>query len=498
MNLRSLINRDDKMERAFEELQADMAEAFDESLVDLEGQSPSGNDSVSETNFKPDAVDPRSGEEGPAVELPEVADAVADGPDTALRLTSYTQSRLATLNSYSEIYHAAQEHLQQITAKLSEVTTSNQLTHQFLNILHADIHRANELELANLGLIAEQRKLTEQLQDAGRKHQEHENAVEAFRQREAGLVQDREALRAALSAARLELIEAANTIARNEAQLGDLVKTLSARTIEAERRLHENEALREKQVSVSIELDKALKREAETRRRLDEVSTIQSNEAARLTELLDAHSKSEKEVLRLQKSLEGAQTKQSEMMEAASVVEADREAAVAQNLAETRGLRSEIESLQSRLELAANEHDEAVHEIAKLKAQLSDAVAEKQVVDERLAALMKENEDDKKNLSVASANLSQLSLQHASEQIQLDIRKQECEDLRAEIASLNDQIKELLPYERLYRVTKARQNDDGRAAAGVNGMVDKARAASGRATGTSRRRGVTPVPANGR
>ncbi|TIW38829.1 MAG: hypothetical protein E5V61_31485, partial [Mesorhizobium sp.] len=63
-------------------------------------------------------------------------------------------------------------------------------------------------------------------------------------------------------------------------------------------------------------------------------------------------------------------------------------------------------------------------------------------------------------LSAINANLSQLSLQQASEQIELDIQKQECEDLRAEVATLNARIKELLPYERLHRVTAARTRED--------------------------------------
>ena len=45
--------------------------------------------------------------------------------------------------------------------------------------------------------------------------------------------------------------------------------------------------------------------------------------------------------------------------------------------------------------------------------------------------------------------------------MQLDVRRQECEDLRQEIASLNARIKELLPHERMYRVAKARLRDTG-------------------------------------
>ena len=251
--------------------------------------------------------------------------------------------------------------------------------------------------------------------------------------------------------------------------------------------MRENEVLREKHVNLSIDLDKALKREAEARRKLDELSTLHSNEASRHSEMLNVLGKSEKEVLRLQKLLEVAQAKQSELTEATNIIEADKEAEAARGRAEMRGLRSEIQGLQSRLELASKEHNEASEEIAKLKVQLSDAVAEKHVSDERLATLVKENENDKLNLSAASANFSQLSLQQASEQMQLDIHKQECEDLRAEIASLNAQIKELLPYKRLYRVTKARQQRD---AAGADAMAAETVRASRRATGSGRRRAM--------
>jgi chromosome segregation ATPase len=303
--------------------------------------------------------------------------------------------------------------------------------------------------------------------------------VEALQQREASLVQDAEALRGALAAARLELVEAANTNAKNEAEFGDLTKALSARTVEADRRSHENKMLREKHVSLSIDLDKALKREAEARHRLDELSTIHANEAARHSELLGALGKSEKESMRLQKSLEIAQMKLSEMTEAARIMEGDREAELARSVAEMRGLRSEIQNLQSRLELASNENSEASSEIAKLEVLWSDAVAEKQIADERLSVLIKENESDKMNLSTVSANFSQLSLQQASEQMQLEIQRQECEDLRAEVASLNARIKELLPYERLHRVTNARPREG--VVVEINGAVaETARATSRR------------------
>ena len=96
-----------------------------------------------------------------------------------------------------------------------------------------------------------------------------------------------------------------------------------------------------------------------------------------------------------------------------------------------------------------------------------------------MSALTHENENDKMSLSKVNANLSQLTLQQASEQIQLDVQRQECEDLRAEIASLNARIKELLPYERLHKATNGRPREG--AVVEITGVVaEKARAAGRR------------------
>ena len=306
------------------------------------------------------------------IEPPVLVEAPAENPEPEQRLTVHTQSRLAALNSFDKLYGDAQAHLHEIEAKLTEVTTSHHLTRQFFNILHADIHRANELELTNANLLAEQKRLTENLQDQARKHQERDAAVEAMEQREATHARDRDMLRADLAAARLDLVEAGNTIARNDAELGEMIKTLSARAVEIERRARENEVLREKQVSLTIDLDKTLKREAEARRKQDEISAIHTNEAARNVELLVALGKTEKEVLRLQKALETAHLKHAEMADEARIVEAERQAEVERNRAEMRGLRSEIQNLQSHLEQASISQEQSASEIAALKVQLSD------------------------------------------------------------------------------------------------------------------------------
>lgn len=439
MSLIDLIRRGDRMGRALNDLQAEMSEAVDESMA-LDG-FPEEDDAAGEELSEAPA-EPERDQAGP-------------------RLTAHAQSRLAALGSFEKMHRETQENLQQMDARLADVLASQQLTRRFFNVLETDIQRANELELANLALTVDQKRLTEQLADATRRLMERESVLMVLRSREAGLVQDNEAVRAALAAARLELVEAAAAASRNESQLGETIKELSAQTLELERRTHENEMLRERQVSLSLELDKALKREAEAQRKQDELASIHANDSARHSELLAALARSEKEAVRLQMGLESAQLKQDELAEKSLILQAEREAEEARAAAESRGLRSEIQALNARLEFAMKERGDTAEQIARMKVELSDAMAEKHVAVEKLAALMAEAENDKLNLSAASANISQLALQQETEQIQLDIHRQECEDLRGEIATLNARIKELLPFERLYKVTQARQRSAG-------------------------------------
>lgn len=474
MSFMDMIKRDNSTtDVAFEELNSGMAEALDEGMA-AEDAHTSGPEEVamqeSEQSIPASQVEAH-------MPVPEAA--ALETPEAARKLTAHTQSRLAALGSFDKLYRDAQTRLQEIDARLSEVTTSQQLTRRFFNILQADIYRTNELELSSTSLAVEHKKQSEQLADTTRKLQEREGLIEGLRQRETNLLHDNEALRGALAGVKLQLVETAALSAQHEAKLGDAVKALSAQTIEAQRSTRESEVLREKQVSLSIDLDRLMKQEAEAQRKLDELATIHANETAQHSEILAALSKSEKEASRLLMALESAQMKQAEMAESALIVEADREAEAARNDAEMRGLRSEIHTLQSKLETASTERSEAVGEIARLKAQLNDALAEKQIVDEKLSALVRENESVQQNLSAASANISQLVLEQETEQIKLDIHRQECEDLRAEIATLNARIKDLLPFERLYKVTKARQHD------GASGVVDlvPATVAKGRNTG---------------
>ena len=451
MNFRSLIKRAEDVDKEFQELQSDLAEAFEECLA---ADDQPEDDMV---------VDLEASDEAPVETLPALP---------VSRLTAHTQTRLAALEAVAGLFRDGQGYLEEIEAKLAEITTAHQMTRDVLNVLHGDVLRANELELANAALTTEHKTQSEQLLDAARKQRERDGAAEAWQQREASLMQDRETLREALAAVRLELVEMGNVGARREVEFGDVVKSLAAKSVESDRRASENKLLREKQVGLSVDLEQALKREAEARHKFDEFAATHANETARVADLMAQLGRHEKEEARLQKSLETTQSKLAEAVETARIAESDGAAELTRGHAEMRGLRSEIQELQARLEQASNDRSEASSEMTRLRTQLSDAVTERQIAEERLAVLRSESEVDKKNLSVATTNLSQLSLQQASDQIQFDIQKQECEDLRAEIVALNARIKELLPYERLHRVTDARARTD--VVPATNGIIAEA------------------------
>jgi len=458
------LKRTDKLDKAFEDLQSDMMDALQENIDRLPFESLDAETAAAGPQNGAASIPVEDGE-AERIYLEETPEA-----ESMKRLTAHAQNRLAVLASFEDLHQGSLDQLQTIGSMLAEVITSHHLTHEFLNGIHPEIHRANEMELTNATLTADNRKLSDQLHDLTKKLQEQESALANLQRRELTLQQDKETLRIALSAAKLQTVEASNALARSEAERGELAKSLATRTVEAEKRLRENEILREKQVNLSIDLDKAHKREAEARRKYEEISAIHASENARYTETLAALAKSEKEILRLQKSLESAQIKQEETAEALRSLEADSDAETKRNLAETRGLRSEIQNLNSRLEAAAAEMVEATDEIARLKEALNSAEAEKQIAEKQLALLKSEQDDQRRPLAAADGDMSKNG-DVSSGQFEADIHKQESDELRAEISKLAAEIKKLAPYERLYRAEKAKRRNSARpsAAAETNG-----------------------------
>jgi hypothetical protein len=171
MNLSNLIKRYENVEKATEELQTELEEAVRNSLS-LDDMSPPENGNVSQENL---AIQTNGSQpEGAPIEAPR-------------QLTSHTQSRLDALGSFERLFQDAEEHLEEVKAKLLEIATSHHYTREFFHILQADFFRANELEMANASLTTEQKVLSEQLHDVTRKQREHDSAFGAMQQREASL-----------------------------------------------------------------------------------------------------------------------------------------------------------------------------------------------------------------------------------------------------------------------------------------------------------------------
>jgi chromosome segregation ATPase len=455
MDFGSFMRRGKTPDATFDDLQASIASAVEQIMVELDAAPETDPLQADEAALQDDLAASASSPDLGA----HTAATVPDGEFSASEMTQHTQGRLKALDTFEDLYDGAQEHLDTISAKLAEIGAVHRSVRELIAVLNSEIRRGNELELANVALLAEHRKLWEQFQDSSRKHQTRESLIEHLQQREIALIQEGETLRVALAAARVEITEVANSNATNETELGDLSKALAARTTELERRTQESDALRERTVSLSLELDKALKAEVAARYKLEEISEIHGNELQRNAELLAALSKSEMDALKVQKALDAAQTKRAELDERVRDMEAERGDEMRRALAGKDALQAELDATKARLETALQQSGAMTDEVADLKSRLRDAVAAKHVADETLAALTLQSESDRNSLSAANASLSQLTLQQASDQIQLDVRIQECEDLKGEIAALNKRVRELLPFERLHRVTMARERD---------------------------------------
>jgi hypothetical protein len=109
MNLPNFIKRYDKVEKAAEELQIELAEALNNSLS-LDDMAPSQDDSVPKDDLAIETDAPQL--EGVSIEAPR-------------QLTSHTQSRLDALGSFEWLFDDAEEHLEVVNAMLLEVASAD-------------------------------------------------------------------------------------------------------------------------------------------------------------------------------------------------------------------------------------------------------------------------------------------------------------------------------------------------------------------------------------
>lgn len=383
----------------------------------------------------------------------------AEAPEDAVaehRITPHSQSRMAALSAFEELTQSTRQDLQALGLTLAKVTSTHQLMRGFLTGIHTDIHRANEMELSHSRLTAENRKLSHQLDEANKHLSAREASNEALENRVARLMHEAASLRGALSEARLEAGEAANSIANLEAERAELMTSLAGKSLGVEKLLRENEVMREKQVNLSMDLDNELKAHAESQRRLEELAASRSSDSARLAELLAKAASGEKELARMQKQQDALNATIGELNETILGLETELESRGNHHAAEIAGFETEIQSLNARLQENTKSAAQKAGQIETLTAELNEVRADKRIVLERLEALQAENLRDKQQLSAAFANFSQLNVLQASEHVMLDVQRHEAEELRRQVGNLEATVMKLAPYEQVYQSGKIR------------------------------------------
>jgi chromosome segregation ATPase len=377
----------------------------------------------------------------------------ASGPvETAFRLTAYAQSRLAALKAFDELHRNASVELDQLSAALTRVNAAHHSTREFLSSLHTSVYRANEIEIAHDALVAENRKLTQQVEQVKRLRAQHESLIEAYKRREAKLTQDCDALKVDLGRVGLEANDALSRAAALEAERADLLNTFAVKSSTAERHARENEILREKQINLSLDLEHAERRQTEMERKFDELTAIRNGESAQLAEARARLSASEKESYRQQKQHDALEAQLEEMQDRLQAAEAAADESAKHHETQVQKLKSEVETLKARLEAAGKAHVETSDELGAVKQRLADTAGEKKIAEDRLAALKQEYEAERQ------ANAAHEAHEAVEQDAEASVaRGAEVEKLRREVERLKTTVRKLSPYERMYKKVKARR-----------------------------------------
>jgi hypothetical protein len=358
---------------------------------DLFRRGPNGEDEFStlEASLADAMLDEDMGPEASAPaedvvkEEIDVSDAAASGTQeqTAPAITEYAQARLTEAAAYEHVQNAAAIDLDAVSVAVSQMKTAQRQTKEFLNGVYASIHRLSELETANTRLLAENRTLFRQAEYVGRLRSQQDGLVEAFKQREEKLIDAADAARRSLAAVKLELVEAQTQATAHLTERHHLQKSLSAASTQSERTMRENEVLRERLANFTADLEVASRRRVEAERKLDEVAALQTRDAADNAELRQHLSTVEAERQRVQKQLEGLQTKHAEGVEALKVSEAETLEQARRHEVSLVNLRNERDMLAARLDHLEKAHAEASQKVAALTAALDDALTRRLLIE---------------------------------------------------------------------------------------------------------------------
>lgn len=353
------------------------------------------------------------------------------------RVTAHAKSRLAAFEVFEETRRAAREDLTRIAEALNAVVTGHNMSRDFVNECHADIHRANALEIGNADLTAANRKLAERVDLLDKQRMRYEALVEIQKRRDAKLSQELVALREELDATRLDLVEANNQIVHAESQLGEMGAALTAKGGMADRLMGENETLREKNVNLTLDFERSEKKLVEIRRRHEDLSAAHATEIERQADLRDKIAAAENELVRLQNANDELESSLSDTSERLTTIEQQMSERKKRYDAEKHALEGEVQSLSDRLKATTAEHLQAVNEIASIKTRLSNVDSEKHLAEKKFAALAAEVEAARVEREEA---LNEEGVSPDRELI--EAQKVEIEGLKSDIADLKAKLKQ--------------------------------------------------------
>lgn len=392
MNLANILTRKSTMKRAFVTLESDMDDILkDEFLLpagmeasDADGETPgeqaeeAGWEPAMEPEFAAGQDESQSGEEAPME-----------------RMTAHAQGRIADIAAFEEARTTMHEQLDVIGEALAKIQSSHRIDREFLDDCYADVRRANELEYAGAALSSENRKLTDRLEKLEKLRGRYEQLAEVLKRREAKLLAEAEQMREELASSRIEAIDARGIASRAEMAQSDMHTALAAKSSEAERFMRESELLREKNIGLSLDLDKALQRQAETRRKFEDLSSLHTGESARMAKMAAKLASEEKEANRLQQVSDSLEQKLIEADEAAAHFNREMDEREDIYQSELHALRTEVQSLVSRVQAGVSEQNETTTEIAALNARLTESDTLRVFAERKLADTIAEMQTEK-------------------------------------------------------------------------------------------------------
>lgn len=326
-------------------------------------------------------------------EFPAQSDAAAeegDGPTLQMAMpepkqSTATRTNLAALAAFENEMRTASASLDAMDTTLAAIGAAHETASRFLGNLRAGVLRSNDLEEANAALSAENRRLSERLEQAKHLQSQHESADEVNRRRIELLVKDYEETKITLGKSQIELVAIRDALNDTDAEKTALIYELATKSTSMERLSRENELLRQKFLSQQIAHNELEQRYSDLERKLEELSSIRKGEMAETSELRMRFDNTEKEYRRLQKQSDQNQVRLTETQERIMTLEADLDELRNRHGAMTERFRSEAEILKAKLESATRKNIADADEIAALKQQVADAVSAASVAGAQLA-----------------------------------------------------------------------------------------------------------------